>query len=50
MRTNKNRWDFIESMRLDVNHVYDIEGELEHIEISSGELQNAHILYTGTNL
>ena len=45
-RTDADRFEFVCRLRLDVNHVSDIDGNLDHIEISAGELSRASIVYT----
>lgn len=45
-RTDADRFEFVCRLRLDVNHVSDIDGNLDHIEISAGDLRRAGIVYT----
>ena len=45
-RTDADRFAFVCRLQLDVNHVSDIDGNLDHIEISAGALNRAGVIYT----
>ena len=46
-RTPEERSDLLNRRRLDINHVYDEEGQFDHVEITSGEFYSFQVVYCG---
>ncbi len=46
-RTPEERSELLSRLRLDINHVYDEDGQFDHVEVTSGEFYSFQIVYCG---
>ncbi len=46
-RTPEERSELLDTLRLDINNVYDEYGQFDHIEITSGEFHSFQTVYCG---